>query len=109
MARAKNTEGWSDDRFSTEYFIKVPKGKTFEFTPSRLLLISLSAVTVPGFLSQNCLRLERLALPRNTNKNNRFFCVLFDFVSNYADYADMTNKPTFFLLLNFPLPLRVRR
>lgn len=27
MARSKNTEGWSDDRFSKEELIKVPKGK----------------------------------------------------------------------------------
>lgn len=26
MARAKNTEGWSDDRFSQEIPIKIPKG-----------------------------------------------------------------------------------
>jgi hypothetical protein len=29
MARCKNTEGWSDDRFSKEYLIKIPKGKDF--------------------------------------------------------------------------------
>jgi hypothetical protein len=27
MARTKNTEGWSDDRFSQEIQIKIPKGK----------------------------------------------------------------------------------
>jgi hypothetical protein len=27
MARAKNTEGWSDDRFSREVQIKIPKGE----------------------------------------------------------------------------------